>query len=68
MTTTKRPTIELEANVFVARQPIFTKSLRVHGYELLFRNSEENILPNIDRTIATADLVGNAVRRSALSA
>ena len=61
MTTTERPPTELEANVFVARQPIFTKSLRVHGYELLFRNSEENVFPNIDGTVATADLVGNAI-------
>lgn len=61
MTTTERSAAAVESNVFIARQPIFTKSLRVHGYELLFRDSEENVFPNIDGTIATADLVGNAI-------
>lgn len=61
MTTTERDPAAVESNVFIARQPIFTRNLRVHGYELLFRNSEENIFPNVDGTVATADLVGNAV-------
>jgi c-di-GMP-related signal transduction protein len=61
LTTTQQHPPAAEENVFVARQPIFTKSLRVHGYELLFRNSEKNVFPNIDGTVATADLVGNAI-------
>lgn len=34
--------------IFVARQPVFTAKKQVFGYELLFRNSLENIFPNID--------------------
>ena len=60
MTTTERSAAAVKSNVFIARQPIFTKSLRVHGYELLFRDSEENVFPTIDGTVATADLACHA--------
>lgn len=45
--------------MFIARQPIFTKNLKIFAYELLFRNdskatSFKNILPNQ----ATAEVVG----------
>ncbi|HJM89691.1 MAG TPA: hypothetical protein QF624_08700 [Dehalococcoidia bacterium] len=48
-------------DLFVARQPIFTERLKVHGYELLFRSGAENVFPNVDGNIATADLIGNVI-------
>ena len=48
-------------DLFVARQPIFTERLKVHGYELLFRSGAENVFPNVDGNIAAADLIGNVI-------
>jgi c-di-GMP-related signal transduction protein len=45
--------------IFVARQPVFTAKKQVFGYELLFRNSLENIFPNIDGSAATSNLLSN---------
>ncbi|MCO4321070.1 EAL and HDOD domain-containing protein [Aliidiomarina quisquiliarum] len=42
---------------YIARQPILDRELKVHGYELLFRNSEENVFPNIDPDEATSKLL-----------
>lgn len=42
---------------YIARQPILNRELKVHGYELLFRNSEENVFPNIDPDEATSKLL-----------
>ncbi|MCA0981310.1 MULTISPECIES: EAL and HDOD domain-containing protein [Exiguobacterium] len=46
--------------VYVARQPIFDQQLRVCGYELLYRRSENNIFENVDDSLATADVIHNA--------
>jgi EAL and modified HD-GYP domain-containing signal transduction protein len=45
--------------VFIARQPIFTKNEEVFGYELLYRNNLENQFPNINGDEATADVLIN---------
>ncbi|MGO1651314.1 EAL and HDOD domain-containing protein, partial [Senegalia sp. (in: firmicutes)] len=45
--------------MFIARQPIFNKSLKVYGYELLYReNSDSKIFDSIDSTKATASVLG----------
>lgn len=46
--------------VFVARQPIFNKNKDVFAYELLYRNNQQNIFPNIDGDQATADVIINS--------
>lgn len=42
---------------YIARQPIFDRSLQVYGYELLFRNSEENVFPDLHPDEATSQLL-----------
>lgn len=45
--------------MFIARQPIFNKSMKIYGYELLYRvdlNSEE--FANVSSTSATASVFG----------
>lgn len=46
-------------NVFVARQPIFDKNKRVFAYELLFRESLQNIFSHKDGDYATSKLLSN---------
>ncbi|WP_409251027.1 EAL and HDOD domain-containing protein [Bacillus sp. SCS-153A] len=46
--------------VFVARQPIFNDSEEAIAYELLYRNNQENIFPNINGDRATADVIINS--------
>ncbi|MFZ0255588.1 MAG: HDOD domain-containing protein [Gammaproteobacteria bacterium] len=46
--------------VFVGRQPIFDRELRVYGYELLFRSSETAGAGAINGEIATAQVINNA--------
>ncbi|MCB2182852.1 MAG: HDOD domain-containing protein [Desulfobulbaceae bacterium] len=47
--------------IFVARQPIFKRSLRVYGYELLFRSGLDNFFdPNQDGDTATSKLIANS--------
>ncbi|EDL66081.1 EAL and HDOD domain-containing protein [Bacillus sp. SG-1] len=46
--------------VFVARQPIFNDNEEAIAYELLYRNNQENIFPNIDGDRATADVIINS--------
>ncbi|MCA1058498.1 HDOD domain-containing protein [Rossellomorea aquimaris] len=46
--------------VFVARQPIFDRHQETVAYELLYRNNEINIFPNIDGDQATADVIINS--------
>lgn len=55
-------------DLFVARQPIFTRRQRVHGYELLFRASRENVFPDVDGTKATADVIGSIIGTLGLEA
>lgn len=45
--------------VFVARQPIFTKHKEIFGYELLYRNNLDNQFPHINGEEATADVLIN---------
>lgn len=45
--------------VFVARQPIFSKNEEVFGYELLYRNNLDNQFPNINGDEATAEVLIN---------
>ncbi|GFP74993.1 EAL and HDOD domain-containing protein [Clostridium fungisolvens] len=45
--------------IFIARQPIFTRSKKVFGYELLYRNSYTNKFENIDGDLATRELLSN---------
>lgn len=46
-------------DIFVARQPVFTAKKKVFGYELLFRNSLENIFPDTDGNKATSTVLSN---------
>src|ERR1017187_2221044 len=45
---------------YVARQPILNLQGRVHGYELLFRNSPDAVAPG-DRELATQTMLDNGV-------
>lgn len=47
-------------DVYVARQPIFNKSKKIYGYELLFRASMENFFPRIDGNTATSKVLSNS--------
>lgn len=47
-------------DVFVARQPIFDKKLKTFGYELLFRNSLENLFPEVDGDTASSTVLSNS--------
>ncbi len=45
---------------FVARQPILNKDKKLVAYELLFRDSTENVFPTIDSDSATKKLVSDS--------
>ena len=42
---------------YVARQPILDRALKTHAYELLFRDSLDNVFPPISAQLATSRLV-----------
>ncbi|MEH7255458.1 HDOD domain-containing protein [Neobacillus niacini] len=46
--------------VFVARQPIFTRKKEIFAYELLYRNSQNNSFPDINGDMATTDVIINS--------
>lgn len=47
-------------NIYLARQAIYDKNFKVQGYELLFRNSDENrFIGDIDEDSATIKLISN---------
>lgn len=46
--------------VHVARQPIFDTEKKVIGYELLFRNGEDDFFPGMDVDQATADVINSS--------
>jgi len=48
-------------NVFLARQPIYDATRRIHGYELLFRRADTAEADVRDGTVATAQVLVNAV-------
>ncbi|HWB97001.1 MAG TPA: hypothetical protein VG672_09875, partial [Bryobacteraceae bacterium] len=45
--------------MFVARQPIFDRSLQVFAYELLFRSSLENSFDGTEAKVATAKVISS---------
>ncbi|MBN1276465.1 MAG: HDOD domain-containing protein [Deltaproteobacteria bacterium] len=47
-------------NVYVARQPVFTRSKKIFGYELLFRDGLSNAFPDIDGDTATSKLLSSS--------
>jgi EAL and modified HD-GYP domain-containing signal transduction protein len=49
------------SQVFIARQPIFDRALKVVGYEVLFRNDATNEARVSDDSAATATVVLNAL-------
>ncbi|WP_262173811.1 EAL and HDOD domain-containing protein [Saccharococcus sp. Marseille-Q5394] len=49
----------MEYLIFVGRQPILDKEERIFGYELLYRNSDQNSFPDIDPEQATIQLLVN---------
>lgn len=44
---------------YLARQPILNRHQQLYGYELLFRDGENNAFPHIDDDIATSSLIQN---------
>ena len=46
--------------IFIGRQPIFDRELRVYGYELLYRSGETNAAGIIDSERATSQVIVNA--------
>ena len=48
-------------NVFLARQPIYDAARKIHGYELLFRRAATGEADVQDGTVATAQVLLNAV-------
>ena len=46
-------------DIFVARQPVFTRKKKILGYELLFRLSLDNVFPDIDGSTATSGVLSN---------
>ncbi|MDN4500823.1 EAL domain-containing protein [Alteromonadaceae bacterium BrNp21-10] len=44
---------------YVARQPILDSEYNVHGYELLFRDGQQNCFPNIQPDEATSKIITN---------
>jgi EAL and modified HD-GYP domain-containing signal transduction protein len=48
-------------NVFLARQPIYDAARKIHGYELLFRRADTGVADVRDGTVATAQVLVNAV-------
>lgn len=47
----------IQVDIFVARQPIFTKNEHIFGYELLYRNGHDNTFPTVDGDVATLDVL-----------
>ncbi len=47
-------------DIYVARQPIFNQAKKIYGYELLFRDSMENVFSGIDGNAATSKLLSNS--------
>lgn len=46
-------------DIFIARQPIFTKNQKVYGYEILYRESSENKFNNVEPDKATTNVLLN---------
>lgn len=50
----------LLSDVYVARQPILDRGKNLYGYELLFRDSLKNMVPDVDGDMATSKLLLNS--------
>jgi c-di-GMP phosphodiesterase len=50
----------MDDEVFVARQPIFDREMKVTGYELLFRDAYANTVADVGRETATATVINNS--------
>ena len=48
-------------NVFLALQPIYDTARKIHGYELLFRRGDTGVADVSDGTVATAQVLVNAI-------
>ncbi len=48
-------------DLFIARQPIFTRQQTVYAYELLFRSGPANVFPAIDHTHASARVIADSL-------
>ncbi|WP_100486673.1 EAL and HDOD domain-containing protein [Sporolactobacillus pectinivorans] len=48
-------------DVYVARQPVFDRELKLYGYELLYRQSGNNFFEGVDDRTATATVLANSV-------
>lgn len=46
-------------SIFIGRQPILDRAGKIHAYELLYRNSEDNFFPDINPEQATISLLIN---------
>lgn len=46
---------------YIARQPILNQYLNTVGYELLYRDSSQNLFPAVDGTMATRSVISHAV-------
>jgi len=46
-------------NIFVGRQPILDRRGNIYAYELLYRNSERNVFPDVDPEKATIGVLVN---------
>jgi EAL and modified HD-GYP domain-containing signal transduction protein len=51
---------ETIAEIFIGRQPIMDRSLKVVGYELLYRSGDQNHASFQDGNVATARVIANA--------
>lgn len=51
---------ENDVDVFVARQPILDRDLRLYGYELLYRSSITNAYSGINHTLASLQVLSNS--------
>ena len=47
-------------DVYIARQPIFDRNLKIYGYELLYRNNMTNAFSHMDDDQATSELIYNS--------
>ena len=53
--------------IFVARQPIYDRQIRVYAYELLFRSGSENEFLDTDGDHATASVIETALSSAGLT-
>ncbi len=47
--------------IYIARQPIFNKDLKVCAYELLYRSGKTNVYEAVDGDVASSELISNSL-------